>query len=59
MLKGSSKSVVAANIKEMMHSGHSQAQAIAASMRMAGTHKKKMPMKPKRRMPMEDDDADD
>lgn len=34
--KGKSQSVISSNIREMMHSGHPQNQAIAAAMRMAG-----------------------
>jgi hypothetical protein len=34
--KGSSKGVISQNIREMMHSGHPQKQAIAAAMRSAG-----------------------
>lgn len=37
---GKSKKVISENIREMMHSGHPQKQAIAAAMRQAG-----MPMK--------------
>ena len=33
--KGSSKSVISSNIREMRHSGHPQAQAVAAAMRQA------------------------
>jgi hypothetical protein len=32
--KGSSKSVVSTNIREMIHAGHPKAQAVAAAMRM-------------------------
>jgi uncharacterized protein YoaH (UPF0181 family) len=39
--KGKSKKVVSENIREMMHSGHSQKQAIAAAMNSAGKSKKK------------------
>ena len=41
LLKGSSKETVSENIREMMHSGHKQDQAVAASMRMAGKSKGK------------------
>ena len=34
--KGSSKKVVSENIREMMHSGRPQKQAVAAAMRSAG-----------------------
>lgn len=37
--KGSSKEVISKNIREMMHSGHPQNQAIAAAMRSAGKSK--------------------
>ena len=37
--KGSSKKVVSMNIKEMMHSGHPQKQAVAAAMNQAGKSK--------------------
>ena len=33
--KGSSPKVVSANIREMRHAGHPQAQAVAAAMRQA------------------------
>ena len=39
--KGSSKTVISENISEMMHSGHSQKQSIAAALRNAGKKKKK------------------
>lgn len=34
--KGKSAKVVSGNIREMMHAGHPQKQAVAAAMRMAG-----------------------
>ncbi len=34
--KGKSKATISENIREMMHSGHPQKQAIAAAMREAG-----------------------
>ena len=34
--KGKSSKVISGNIREMMHSGHPQKQAVAAAMRMAG-----------------------
>ena len=37
--KGKSKRVISENIREMMHSGHPQKQAVAAAMSMA--HKKR------------------
>jgi hypothetical protein len=41
--KGKSKKVISENIREMMHSGHPQNQAIAAAMSSAGKsrHKKR------------------
>ena len=36
LLKGSSRSTISKNISEMMHHGHEQKQAIAASLRSAG-----------------------
>ena len=39
--KGSSQSTISANIREMMHAGHPQKQAIAAAMRSAGKSRKK------------------
>ena len=41
LLSGSSDEVIGENIREMRNSGHSEAQAIAASMRNAGRSKKK------------------
>ena len=38
--KGKSRKVISDNIAEMMHSGHPQAQAIAAAMNMAGKKKR-------------------
>lgn len=38
--KGKSKKVVSQNIREMMHAGHPQKQAIAAAMRQAGRPRK-------------------
>ena len=34
--KGSSKKVISANIRELMHSGHPQKQSVAIAMRKAG-----------------------
>lgn len=39
--KGKSRKVISANISEMVHSGHPQKQAIAASLRKAGKKRKK------------------
>lgn len=39
--KGSSKKVVSANIREMMHSGHPQKQAVAAAMAEARRSKRR------------------
>jgi len=39
--KGSSKKVVSQNIREMMHAGHPQNQAVAAAMKKAGKPRKK------------------
>ena len=33
---GKSKQVISQNIREMVHAGHPQKQAVAAAMRMAG-----------------------
>jgi hypothetical protein len=41
LAKGSSKSVMSKNIREMMKAGHSQSQSIAAAMSKAGKSKKK------------------
>ena len=41
LTKGKSKKVISKNIREMMHAGHPQKQAIAAAMRKAGKSKKK------------------
>ena len=41
LLHGKTKAIISENIREMMHAGHPQKQAIAASMRMAGKPKKK------------------
>jgi hypothetical protein len=38
--KGKSKKVISDNIREMMGSGHSQKQAVAASLRTAGAKRK-------------------
>lgn len=49
--KGKSKAVISENIREMMHAGHPQKQAIAAAMRQAGKSRRKrkfsMPRKDK------------
>lgn len=39
--KGKSRKVVSANIKEMMHAGYKQSQAVAASLKKAGKARKK------------------
>ncbi len=39
--KGKSKAVVSANIRELMHSGRPQKQAVAIAMRSAGKAKPK------------------
>ena len=39
LLKGKSNSVISSNISEMRKSGHPEAQAVAAAMRMAGKSK--------------------
>lgn len=39
--KGKSKKVISRNIREMMHAGHPQKQAIAAAMNQAGKSRKK------------------
>ena len=38
--KGSSKETISENIREMMHAGHPQKQAIAAAMRSAGKQRR-------------------
>lgn len=47
--KGKAKSVVASNIKEMMESGHSQAQAVAAALSQARKAGAKIPKKRKKK----------
>lgn len=44
--RGYSKKVVSKNIREMMHSGYSQKQAIAASLSSARKHAKKAKVRP-------------
>ncbi len=39
--RGSSKKVISENIKELMHSGRKQKQAIAIAMRQSGKGRKK------------------
>lgn len=39
--KGRSKKVISENIKELIHSGHEQRQAIAIAMKVAGKSRKK------------------
>jgi len=41
--EGSSKATISANIREMMHSGHPQSQAVAAAMRQAGKSRSDCP----------------
>ena len=41
LAKGSSQAVISSNIREMMHSGHSQDQAIAAAYSKAGKSRKR------------------
>ena len=43
--KGKSKKVISENISEMMHSGHKQSQAIAASLSEARESGAKIPKK--------------
>jgi len=45
--KGNSESVIAYNIKELMNKNHSQKQAIAIAMNVAGKKKKKYVSKKK------------
>jgi len=45
--KGKSKATISANIRELMHSGRPQKQAIAIAMSEAGMSKKKDPRKRK------------
>ena len=48
LMHGSSKGAVSSNIHEMVKSGHSQKQAVAAAMRMSRKKKKsKKPVPPK------------
>ena len=54
MLKGSSKGVISENIRELMHSGRKQDQAVAIAMKHAGKTRKK----PMKKMPMEMDSDD-
>jgi hypothetical protein len=46
MKKGSSKSVISENIREMIHSGHPPKQAIAAAYASAGKSRGKKGRKP-------------
>lgn len=39
LARGSSKKVIGQNVREMMASGHSQKQSVAAALRMAGVPK--------------------
>lgn len=52
--KGTSKKTVSLNIKEMMKSGHSQKQSVAAAINNARKSGAKIP---KKRMPKRGDDA--
>ena len=45
LMAGSSKGVVSENIREMMHAGHPQDQAVAASLHKAGKGRKKKKQK--------------
>ena len=45
--KGKSKKVISTNIKELMHSGKPQKQAVAIAMSKAGLSKKKRKNNPK------------
>ena len=47
LLKGKSKGVVSENIREMMHSGYKQDQAVAASLNQARKSGAKIPKKGK------------
>lgn len=47
--KGSSKEVVSSNIRELMHSGRPQKQAVAIAMRQAGRPKPGIQMRKHRR----------
>ena len=47
--RGRSKKIISENIREMMHAGHPQNQAIAAAMDQAGMTKKKRMKRNKRR----------
>lgn len=44
--KGKSKAVISENISEMVHSGHPQKQAVAASLNQARESGAKIPKKP-------------
>ena len=46
--KGKSKSVVSSNIKEMMNSGHSRKQSIAAALTSARKSGAKIPKSPRK-----------
>ena len=46
--KGKSKKVISTNIEEMMESGHSQAQSVAASLSQARKSGAKIPKKKKK-----------
>jgi hypothetical protein len=39
--KGKSKTAISDNIRELVHSGHSQKQSVAIALKVAGVSKKK------------------
>jgi ribosomal protein L12E/L44/L45/RPP1/RPP2 len=45
--KGTSRKVISSNIKEMMHAGHKQSQAVAAALSTARKSGAKIPKKKK------------
>jgi hypothetical protein len=47
--KGKSKATIKTNIKEMMHSGHSQKQSVAAALNEARESGAKIPKKGKKK----------
>lgn len=50
--KGSSQQVISQNIREMVHAGHPQQQAIAAAMSSAGKKRGRGPDKKPRKKPL-------